>query len=114
MNSISIGTDIVDVYRFKKIAPSKKMKFYEKIFDKDEIKYCLKFKDPFPYFAGKFALKEAFLKAINQHIPLNMIHTIHEKTGRPSIVCSKISCKGISVSLSHEKKFAIAVVIVIW
>ena len=114
MNSISTGIDIVEINRFKKISFDKKIKFYEKIFDKNEIKYCLKFKDPFPHFAGKFALKEAFLKAVNQHMPLNKIHTTHEKTGKPLIMCSKINCKQISVSLSHEKKFAIAIVIVIW
>ena len=39
-----IGIDIVDINKFKKIIYSSKPNFYEKLFLKSEIDYCLRFK----------------------------------------------------------------------
>ena len=114
MISITIGIDIVDVKRFRKI-PFKKMNdFYKKNFNSNEIKYCNKFKDPYPHFAGKFALKESFLKAIRKPIPMKKINTKHGNLGEPIINCSSIKCKKIEASISHDKNYAIANVVIIW
>ena len=57
------------MYRYRKIQrektiDSKHKSFYKKIFTNSEIAYCKKFNDPYPHFAGKFALKEAVQKSI--------------------------------------------------
>ena len=112
--SITTGIDIVDVKRFRKIPLKKMNDFYKKNFNLNEIKYCNKFKDPYPHFAGKFALKESFLKAIRKPVPFKKINTKHGKLGEPIITCSAIKCKKIEASISHDKNFAIANVIIIW
>lgn len=111
LKQIGIGIDIVDVEKFEKIKFEKKRKFYEKIFLPSEISYCLKYKNPYERFAGKFAIKEATVKAINENIKLLDIETMHVKS-KPNIKIKKSKKKyRFQVSVSHEKKIAIAVVI---
>ncbi len=108
---IGIGIDITDVEKFEKIKFQKKPEFYKKIFLPSEIAYCLKYKNPYERFAGKFAIKEATIKAINQNIQLLDIETIHTKS-KPNIKIKKSKRKyKFQVSVSHEKKIAVAVVI---
>jgi len=111
LKQIGIGIDIVDVEKFEKIKFEKKRKFYEKIFLPSEISYCLKYKNPYERFAGKFAIKEATVKAINENIQLLDIETVHVKS-KPNIKIKKSKKKyQFQVSVSHEKKIAVAVVI---
>ena len=114
MLSITTGIDIVEVDRFRKNPFKTRKDFYMKIFDEKEIEYCLKFKDPYPHFAGKFAGKESFQKAIKKPIPMIEIHTTHGSFGEPILNCNKIKCKKIEISISHEKHYAIATVLVFW
>ena len=75
-----IGIDVVSVERFSSKEYSKNTEFYKKIFTQYEIDYCIKFKEPYVHFAGKFALKEAVIKALNEKIDLLNIETFHENT----------------------------------
>ena len=111
LENFGIGIDIVDINRFKEVPFKEKITFYEKIFDKKEIEYCLQFKDPYPHFAGKFALKESVIKSIPDKISLLDIKTSNSKHG-PTIRLGKKAKKySFLCSISHEKKFAIAIVI---
>ena len=106
-----IGIDIVDIERFRKKNFIENESFYKKIFTDLEIQYCRKFSDPYPHFAGKFALKEAVQKSINENLVLNKIETFHSNS-KPNLKLqnSKEKYEFIS-SISHENEFAIAVVI---
>ena len=106
-----IGIDIVEINRFRKKKIFGNENFYEKIFTKSEITYCKKFIDPYPHFAGKFALKEAVQKSINENLVFKKIKTFHSNS-KPKIKLqnSKEKYEFIS-SISHENEFAIAVVI---
>ena len=85
--------------------------FYKLIFSKDEIRYCLKFKNPYERFASKFALKEALIKSIDRKIGFSEIETSHLKS-KPIVKIKKSKEKyNFIASLSHENDFAIAVVI---
>ena len=110
-NSQQIGIDIVKIERFRGKKIFENQSFYEKIFTKSEISYCKKFSDPYPHFAGKFALKEAVQKSINENLVLNKIETFHSKS-KPNVKLqnSKEKYEFIS-SISHENEFAIAVVV---
>jgi len=106
-----IGIDIVEVKRFKDKKFSKNTTFYKKIFSKSEIDYCNKFKSPYEHFAGKFAIKEAVIKSINDKISLSDIE-INYKKSKPQIKLKKFNSKySFIVSISHEQKYAIAVVL---
>ena len=107
-----IGIDIIDVERFTKKKFSQNIKFYQRIFLESEIKYCLKFKSPYEHFAGKFALKESVIKSIPDKISLLDIQTSNSKHGPTIKLLGKKSKRySFLCSISHEKKFAIAIVI---
>ena len=114
MISVTTGIDIVEVKRFRKMSFRNNNNFYMKNFDSEEIEYCLKFKDPYPHFAGKFAAKESFQKAIRKSIPMLEIHTTHGSFGQPILNCKKVKCKKIEISISHEKHYATAMSLVFW
>lgn len=108
---IGIGIDIADVEKFEKIKFEEKPGFYKKIFSNNEITYCLKYKNPYERFAGKFAIKEATIKAIKEKISLIDIETIHINS-KPNIKIQKIKKQyEFQISVSHDKKIAVAVVI---
>ena len=107
-----IGIDIVKISRFKnKPYPSNK-NFYKKIFSDSEIKYCLKYKNYTQHFSGKFAVKEALIKSINEKISLHEIKTSYKNVKPIVKVKSSLDKKyNFIISISHENDFAIAVVI---
>ena len=95
--------------------------FLKRIFTEDEIAYCYERKEPYPSLSVRFAAKEAFVKAIRSevHIPLTDIEIVNDKNGRPSIMTkgklkqfiNKKSIRHCHLSLSHEKEFGIAYVV---
>ena len=110
MGILDIGTDIVDINRFRKKDYNENKKFYEKIFTKSEIEYCLSFKNNSEHFAGKFAIKEAVKKSIKEKISLKEIVTNHNNS-KPNITLKNKLNYRFLVSVSHERDFAIAMVI---
>ena len=112
IEKLGIGIDIADVDQFKKISYLKKPNFYKKIFLPSEIKYCLKYKNPYEHFAGKFALKEAVKKSINERISMLDIETSHSNFNPVVKLRGKWKTKyKFIASISHEKKFAVGIVI---
>jgi len=111
IDKLGIGVDIASISNFKKISYDKNPGFYEKIFQPSEIQYCLKFKDPYPHFAAKFALKEAVKKSIANNIFISQIETSYRKS-KPFIKLDGIKQHyNFRASLSHENDCAIAMVI---
>jgi holo-[acyl-carrier protein] synthase len=126
MNTIfGIGTDIVDINRIQKLI-KKNIKFRNKIFSKKEIKYCESKTNKVASYSKRFAAKEAFAKAlgvgISKGISFNEIAVNNNKYGAPFIELSgktKIIVQTlirkknkIYLSLSDEKKYAFAVVVI--
>ena len=62
-NIFGIGTDIVDISRFKKLF-NKNKKFKNRIFSEKEIKYCESRMNKIASYSKRFAAKEAFSKAL--------------------------------------------------
>ena len=122
MKIYGIGTDIVSVDRIKKSLKNKI--FLNKLFCKDEISKCSKLKNSNNCYAKRFAAKEAFSKAlgtgISSGINFNEIIILNEKSGKPfiqlkgntmKIIEKKFKKKiKIALSLSDEKKYAVAFV----
>ena len=106
-----LGTDIVDINRFKDMIYENNKKFYKKIFVESEIKYCLKFKNSEQHFAGKFAIKEAVKKSIPETVDFLEIVTEHVNS-KPTISLKIQNTYNFLVSVSHEKDYAIAMVLV--
>ena len=113
IEDLGIGIDIVEVLRFKRKKYEKNKNFYKKIFVDSETRYCLRFKNSAERFAGKFAIKEAVIKSISEKIGFLDIETVH--VGRKPRIRLKNSLEkkyNFIVSVSHEKEFAIGIVIV--
>ena len=125
MRIYGIGTDIVDVDRIKNSLKNKN--FINRIFNEKEILKCKKVNDSINCFAKRFAAKEAFSKAlgtgISDGVNFNEIVILNNKSGKPyiniigqtkKILNKKFKRKKskISLSLSDEKKYAVAFVII--
>ena len=110
LESISVGVDIVDINRFRKLNYKENPKFFERVFSKSEIKYCLKFKNSAEHFAGKFAVKESVKKCIGKNIKFKDITTTHLRD-KPKVKINNKPQYFFQVSISHEKNVAIAVVL---
>ena len=122
MKIYGIGTDIVSVGRIKESL--KKKNFLKRIFNKEEVAKCSKLINSNNCYAKRFAAKEAFAKAlgtgISNGINFNEIKILNEKNGKPfikligntkKIINDKLKKKfKISLSLSDEKKYAVAFV----
>jgi holo-[acyl-carrier protein] synthase len=116
-----IGIDIVKIQRMKSAYEKWGKKFFEKIFTEDEIAYCFRKKIPYPSIAVRFAAKEALIKAIGSEIAVNMkdIEIVNDKNGKPLLKVSgrlkeffgEKKIKQCHLSLSHEKEFGVACVV---
>ena len=126
MNRIfGIGTDIVDIIRLKKLFYTNK-KFKDRIFSTQEIKYCESRSDKIASYSKRFAAKEAFSKAlgigISNGISFNEISVKNYKNvapfiellGKTKTITKKLTKKKnrIYLSLSDEKKYALAMVVI--
>ena len=123
MNIFGIGTDIVSVDRIKKSLKNKN--FLKRVFNEKEILKCKKINNSTNCYAKRFAAKEALSKAlgtgISNGVNFNEIIVLNKKSGKPYIDFSGQTKKTlnkkfkgkktkISLSLSDEKKYAVAFV----
>ena len=115
---ISNGIDLVNINRFKDIINNEKL--LNSLFNDQEIEYINKHKS-LETIAGLFAAKEAFLKAIKKGInnySLKDIEIIHDTNNAPYIILhnnikNDYNINNISLSISHDKDYAVAIVSII-
>jgi holo-[acyl-carrier protein] synthase len=118
-----IGVDLAEVHRIEeKLTRNESFKHF--VFSPAEIAYCDDRKFPAMHYAGRWAVKEAFLKAFgvefigNHRFP--EIETIHDEHGKPFVqlhgsMAEKFNEKKLGriyVSTSHTKELATAYVII--
>jgi holo-[acyl-carrier protein] synthase len=117
----SIGVDICDIPRITKIIKHHDHKFLSKVFTNHEIEYCTKKADSYPYYAARFAAKEALLKALGTGLRdgLNWkdIEVNNDSLGKPFFkfcgkTAEKLENRTVLLSLSHGKDSAIAFVVI--
>lgn len=125
ITNISLGTDIVENERIKEGLERFGEKILLKLFSEDEIEYCSKKKDPSPYFAARFAAKEAFIKALKlergQVIDMKEIELSGREFGKKTLVIhgkakELFLSKGfrrIESSVSHSEHYSVAQVLLI-
>lgn len=120
---IKIGTDIVDIERVRSAIEGWGNRFSLKVYTKQEIENCEGVENSYQRFAGKFAAKESVKKALMSinptlRIAFNQIEILNSPDGKPFVklygpaekICKDYS---IEVSISHERKYAIAMSIVV-
>ena len=127
MAILGTGIDIVENYRLKKILQKKKSNFKKKIFTINEVAYCEKKSNSISCYAKRFAAKEAFVKALGigfrKNVNFKNIEIVNNTYGKPYISINKIIANKIKtlfkvkkfnilLSISDEKKYSIASVII--
>jgi holo-[acyl-carrier protein] synthase len=109
VNIIGIGVDCVDIQRFEKLGK----RFLENVYTRREIEYCKSRKRQAQHFAGRFAAKEAILKAsdkLGKRVAMNEIEILNKDTGSPDakILKKEYSKYTIFLSISHSRSTATA------
>src|SRR5436190_5547876 len=64
MSIIGLGFDATDIPRVREVFARHGERFLRRIFTDEEIAYCTRQRDPVPSLAGRFAAKEAAMKAL--------------------------------------------------
>ena len=120
---IGIGIDIVAIHRIKTADERWGRRFLERVFSEDELRYCFDHKFPHTHLAGRFASKEAAMKAfgtgLSRGISWKDVEVVRNSDGKPEIVLhGKIkeladihAVKNIHISIAHDGGNAIAQVV---
>ncbi|MDH5717789.1 MAG: holo-ACP synthase [Spirochaetia bacterium] len=119
---IGVGTDICENYRIQKIVNKYQHRLLTHIFTDEELAYCLKKKDPIPHLSARFALKEAFIKALSLkkrvYLSFNQVGLKGNEGKKDLIIKGKLfqlyqqtGAKKTFFSISHSKNNSIAYVI---
>jgi holo-[acyl-carrier protein] synthase len=124
---ITNGIDIIDIRRIKKTIDKYKFRFKNKCFHQSEISNSEKRLKSVESYAKRYAAKEACAKALGTGLARGVfwkdIEIQNDKFGKPKIKLHNNALKflkkmiksndcSIEVSLSDEKKYAIANVII--
>ena len=120
---VEIGNDIIEIERIEKAIS--KEGFKNKVYTQKELENIEKRGDRVETYAGIFSAKEAISKAIGtgvREFSLTNLEILNDDLGKPYVVVSEkldkiIKSKKedyqIEISISHSKKYATAVAIVI-
>ena len=117
-----IGIDLVDIDRIGSLLERFGESFERRIFTREEITACAQRRDRSSCLAGRFAAKEAFLKALGTGltggitfrditIVRNRAEPVITVSGKALIKTQELGVSRIHLSISHEKRHAAAVVI---
>lgn len=77
-------------------------------------------RDRAAFMAGRFAAKEALIKALGKYIkdrpPLNSLEILNDSAGRPSVrlpatLAQALAHISIEISISHERSYAIGLAV---
>lgn len=120
MTIVGIGLDLVKIDRVRAIAERWQARFLDRLYTEAERRYCLARPAPYASLAGRFAAKEAVLKALgtgwSDGISWHDIQVLNDRTGRPRATVSgrvktlmkRAGVTNIHVSLSHDTDYAVA------
>ena len=120
---IGIGNDIIEIERIEKAIS--KEGFKNKIYSQRELKNIQKRGNRTETYAGIFSAKEAISKAIGTGVrkfSLTDLEILNDDVGKPYVVVSEKLDKilrnkkedyQIEISISHSKKYAIAMAIIL-
>lgn len=119
-----IGIDIVEIGRIEECIKKYGKIFLLKVFTSREIEQCGRGKNSTARYAGRWAAKEAFFKAIPEGCQRTSswksIQILNGRNGRPFIdICCQELMKSVRksaicrfhLSISHERTFCTAVVV---
>jgi len=122
---LGIGTDITECLRIARMIERHGELFVNRVYTPDEIKYCQSRKQATQHFTGRWAAKEAILKALGtgwrRGITWCDVEVRNEPGGRPVVavrggakeVVEQLGIAEILVSISHCRSYATATAIAV-
>ena len=120
METIGIGTDLVENERIAASIAKFGERFLQRVFCEGEIAYCQSMRHSAPHFAARFAAKEAVSKAfgcgLGSLLGWRDVEVVRAESGAPSIILhgaglDLAAARGVNrifVSLSHTGNYALA------
>ena len=120
MSVIGIGTDIVECLRIAQMIERHGELFLTRVFTANEIGYCSSRRTATQHYAGRWAAKEAVMKALgtgwSRGIGWREIEIRLDPSGRPSVAlgggareaCERLGIGDILVTISHCRTHATA------
>jgi holo-[acyl-carrier protein] synthase len=120
---VGLGADITEVDRIAAAIERRGRPFLERIFTPAEIAYCEKHRNRAERFAGRFAVKEAAMKALGTGWARGVrwvdIEVVREPSGKPTLklsgaaraIAGQLGVKNIAITITHVGNTALAQVI---
>jgi holo-[acyl-carrier protein] synthase len=121
---LGVGTDLIEIDRMRASVERFGERFLQRVFTSGEIAYCMRKKDAAESLAARFAAKEAGAKAlgtgISRGISWKEIEVRREPGERPELHWSgraaerarEMGAVRVSLSITHSRNLAMAVVVV--
>jgi holo-[acyl-carrier protein] synthase len=120
---LGLGLDISEIDRIEAALTRHGPAILERLYTPDEVAYCESYKNKFERYAGRFAAKEAGMKALGtgwRHgIRWRDFEVVRQASGRPTLrlagvalqIADRQGVKNISLSITHSGNLALAEVI---
>ncbi len=124
MDILGLGFDATDIPRMRDVFQRYGERFIRRILTDGEIAYCTRRRDPVPHIAGRFAAKEAAMKALGTGHALGVLWKDIEVVrhgGPPTLVLhggagERAAAMGVTSSLltiTHSEALAMAQVLLL-
>jgi len=120
---VGLGIDVAEVKRIRAVIESQGERFQRRVYTPEEAAYCEQFKNKYERYAGRFAAKEAAMKALgtgwSRGVRWVDVEVVRLRGGRPTIslkgeakkIAEAMGVKNIALSITHTAEQAIAHVI---
>jgi len=120
---IGMGVDIAEVDRIRVAIERHGEVFLRRLYTAQEREYCERFKNKYERYAGRFAAKEAAMKALGtgwrRGVRWVDLEVVREEGGRPTLalageagkIAQQLGVKHIALSITHTESQALAQVI---
>jgi len=125
MNVLGLGTDIIECLRIAKMIEKHGELFLQRVYTEHEVGYCSSRKAANQHYAGRWAAKEAVLKAMgtgwSRGIRWRDIEVKVEVGGKPNVyihgtakeICNELGITDMLISISHCRSHATATAIAV-
>jgi holo-[acyl-carrier protein] synthase len=125
VNIIGLGIDATDIPRIVRTLERYGDRFTHRIFTEGEVAYCTRRREPAIHFAGRFAAKEAAMKALgtghSQGVLWRDIEVVRARGGPPQLRLhggasrrfEKIGGRSSLLTITHSDALAFAEVLIL-
>lgn len=120
---VGLGLDVAEIDRIEAAIKRHGASFIERIYTATEAAYCQRYTSPFERYAGRFAAKEAAMKALgtgwSRGVRWRDIEVVREGSGKPTLklegaartIADGLGVNHIVLTITHSGNLAIAQVI---